>query len=159
MNEPFITEAELHAGEENLPPVRSPEYGLTPSPRTVIISILAYCVLHYLIRLMTSPVFALNEAEQLLMSQSLTLGYHPQHAPLVSWIYAISDMLFGSSRPVFFAVKYIIMAVGLVAFYYAARIVFQWYEPHSHLMYARNDLSAAATASWALVYFSGLGTS
>ena len=143
--------------EQNLPPVQSADYGRTPSPALVIGLIIAYCVAHYLIRLFTSPVFSLDEAEQLLMSQSLDLGYRFRHPPLITWIYALADMTVGLSRPVFFAIKYIIMAVGLIAFYQAARIVFRWFDPNSVYLRPRNDLSAAATAAWALVYYPAWG--
>ncbi len=144
-------------GNQNLPPVRSADYGAAPRPIIIFGLIIAYCLAHFLIRLFTSPVFSLDEAEQLLMSQSLDWGYRFRHPPLITWIYALADMSIGLSRPVFFAIKYIIMALGLVTFYMAARIIFRWYDPQTNRFCDRNDLSAAALGAWALVYYPAWG--
>src|SRR5262249_39051438 len=112
--------------------------------------VLAYCTLHWMIRLATSPVYTVDEAEQLLMSQTLDVGYRFRHPPLITWIYALTEQVFGLSRPVFFAVKYVIMAAGLIAFYFAARLAFR----HSS---KSDQFAAAATAAWALVYYPAWG--
>lgn len=137
--------------------MRSAAYGGLPRPALVIGLILLYCAAHYVIRLTTSPVFSLDEAEQMLMSQSLDLGYRFRHPPLITWIYALADITIGLSRPVFFALKYLIMAGGLIAFYLAARIVFRWYDPETDEIHPRNDLSAAAVGAWALVFYPAWG--
>ena len=142
---------------ESGPPVRSPDYGRSPRPSLIYGLIIGYCILHFLIRLFTSPVFSIDEAEQLLMSQSLDIGYRFRHPPLITWIYALADMTVGLSRPVFFLLKYAIMAAGLLAFYEAARNVFRWYDRSTASMNERLDLSAAAVAAWSLVYYPAWG--
>jgi len=122
--------------------IGSPADGI--SVRTAIGLIVLYCLLHYLIRLWESPVFSLDEAEQILMSQKLDWGYRFRHPPLISWIYAGAELSVSLSRPVFFGLKYAIMAGGFVAFFFAARIVLR-----------RVDWALAATASWAMTYVLG----
>lgn len=115
-------------------------------PRGVVALILAYCLIHFLIRLNVSPTFSLDESEQLLFVQKLDWGYRFRHPPLITWIYASAEALGILNRPVFFLLKYAIMAVGYVAFHFAA------------LRVLKDDaLAAAATASWALVFYTAWG--
>jgi 4-amino-4-deoxy-L-arabinose transferase-like glycosyltransferase len=116
------------------------------SPRSVVFFILAYCLIHLAIRLSISPTFSLDESEQLLFAQKLDWGYRFRHPPLITWIYASAEALGALNRPVFFLLKYTIMALGYIAFHFAALDVLK-----------DNRLAAAATASWALVFYTAWG--
>ena len=109
--------------------------------KRVFAAIILYCLAHYLIRLALSPVYSLDEAEQLLFAQSLDWGYRFRHPPLITWIYASAEAAGVLSREVFFAIKYSIMAAGFMAFHLAAR-----------RLLGDTSWAAAATASWATVY-------
>ena len=109
--------------------------------RRVFAAIVVYCLAHYLIRLNLSPVFSLDEAEQLLFAQHLDWGYRFRHPPLITWIYASVDAIGMLSRDAFFLIKYAIMAAGFMAFHLGARRIL-----------GDGAWAAAATASWASVY-------
>ena len=141
--------------DENLPPVQSVDYGRFPTPIVVALLIIAYCLLQYVIRLLVSPVFPADEADILLMSQSVDLGYRLDRPPAPIWLFSLVDMLIGLSRPVFFAVKYALMAIGLLVFYSATRIVFRWFNPETNFLHDRFDLSAACVAAFALFFQTG----
>ncbi|WP_022698653.1 ArnT family glycosyltransferase [Euryhalocaulis caribicus] len=91
------------------------------APKAILLMIAAYCLIHYLIRLGLSPVYTLDEAEQVLLSEVWRMGYRFRHPPLMTWIYAGVEDVFGLHRWSFHAVKYILLAGGLSAFYFAAR--------------------------------------
>ncbi|MCP5433097.1 MAG: glycosyltransferase family 39 protein [Alphaproteobacteria bacterium] len=90
-------------------------------PRTVVGLILAYCLAHFLVRLAVSPVFTLDEAEQMLFAQSLKLGYRFRHPPLITWLVSLTQGAFGLSLPVLSGLKYLIMASGFLAYFAGAR--------------------------------------
>lgn len=141
---------------EDVAPVRSPAYGRKPSSQFMLVVIVAYCVAHFIVRLFTSPVYTLDEADILLTGQSFQLGYDLGHAPLLSWIYAFFDLVGVVNRPVVFGVKYALMAIGLIAFYRSVQIVFEWMDD-SGIVYHRLDLAAGATIAWSFVFATGWG--
>jgi hypothetical protein len=110
----------------------------------VLFLILVFCLVHWAVRVFTSPVFAFEEAQQLLMSQSLHLGYDARHGPLLAWLHALAAMGLGVSTPVMFGIKYALMFVALAFYYLAARNVL-----------TRADVSAGALAAWALTFTVG----
>ena len=90
--------------------------------RSAIISIIVlYCVVHWAIRVLVAPVYTVEEAGQLLLSQSFQFGYEARQPPLLTWLYWAATRAGGLSPPVIFAVKYVLLLVGLVFYYLSAR--------------------------------------
>jgi hypothetical protein len=110
----------------------------------VLIGILFFCLIHWAIRVFIAPVYTVEEAEQVLMAQSIQLGYEARQPPMLAWMTALAGKAMGLSPPVVFGVKYFLMWVGLSFYYLAARNVLQ-----------RPGVSAAAVAAWALTYLAG----
>ncbi len=114
------------------------------SPKAVTGLIIGYCLVHMLVRLGLSPVYSLDEAEQMLFAQDLNLGYRFRHPPLITWLVWAVQQAFGLERIAFFTLKYAIMAGGFVAFFFGARRIL-------------NDtrLGALATFAFSLTYTVG----
>ncbi|MDP3736180.1 MAG: glycosyltransferase family 39 protein [Hyphomonadaceae bacterium] len=112
----------------------------------VIILILAFCVIHWAIRVFTGPVYTIEEADQLLFSQSLQVGYEARQPPLLAWLHALAIGAGGMFPPIVFAVKYLLLFVALTFYYLAARNVL-----------IKPGVSAAAVAAWALTFQVGWG--
>ena len=82
-----------------------------------------YCFAHLIIRMLLSPNFSLDEAEQVLFGQSLEWGYRFRHPPLMTWLsYAVFTATHTSAQA-YFALKYVLMALGLIAYFAFARAV------------------------------------
>jgi 4-amino-4-deoxy-L-arabinose transferase-like glycosyltransferase len=72
---------------------------------------------------MLQPNFSLDEAEQVLFGESLEWGYRFRHPPLMTWLsYGVFELT-NTSRQAYFALKYVLMALGFVAYFAAARVV------------------------------------
>lgn len=112
----------------------------------VLFLIVGFCVVHWAIRLLVAPVYTIEEADQLLMSQSLQSGYEARQPPMLAWLHALAAMAGGLSAPVVFAIKYLLLAIALSFYYLAARNVL-----------IRPGVSAAAVAAWALTFQVGWG--
>jgi hypothetical protein len=108
--------------------------------------IFAFCVVHWAIRVAIAPVYTIEEANQLLLSQSLQVGYEARQPPLLTWLYALAIRGAGLSAPIVFGVKYLLLFTGLAFYYLSARNVL-----------VRPGVSAAATAAWALTFVVGWG--
>ncbi len=111
-------------------------------PQSVISFLFLYCALNFLVRAVVTPNFTLDEAGQLLFGQSLQWSYRPGHAPLITWLSWASLAATGGSRTAFLLLKYVLMALGLLAYFGAARIVI------------RDTLSAALATLALLATFS-----
>jgi Dolichyl-phosphate-mannose-protein mannosyltransferase len=110
--------------------------------RSAIVSmILLYCVIHWAIRVLVAPVYTVEEAGQLLFSQSFQFGYEARQPPMLSWLYWVATRAGGISPPVIFAVKYALLFIGLAFYYLSARNIL-----------VRPGVSAAALAAWALTF-------
>lgn len=107
----------------------------------VLFSIFAFCLIHWAIRVLIAPVYTVEEAGQLLLSQSLQVGYEARQPPMLAWLHALAVMGGGLSPPIIFAVKYALLFIALAFYYLAARNVL-----------VRPGISAAATAAWALTF-------
>jgi hypothetical protein len=92
-------------------------------PSSVVAFLALYCAIHFLIRYVLSPNFTLDESEQMLFGQSLEWGYRFRHPPLITWLTWVTLTISGNSHAAFFLLKYAIMALGLTAYFGAARIV------------------------------------
>ncbi len=110
----------------------------------VLFLIFGYCLAHYLIRVFLGPVYTIEEADQLLMSQSLQAAYEARQPPKLAWLHALATMGLGLSQPVVFAIKYILLFVALSFYYLAARNVL-----------IKPAVSAASVAAWALTFQAG----
>ncbi len=113
-------------------------------PNVVVALILGYCLVHFLVRLSLSPVYSIDEAEQVLFAQELSWGYRFRHPPLITWMVWAVQEVFGVTRPALFALKYMIMAGGFVALFYAGKAILR-----------ETRLAALATAAFTLTYTVG----
>jgi hypothetical protein len=107
----------------------------------IITSIFLFCLIHWSIRTFIAPIYTIEEADQLLLSQSLQIGYEARQPPMLAWLHAFAVMGGTLSPPIVFAVKYILLFVALTFYYLAARNVL-----------IRPGVSAAAVAAWALTF-------
>ncbi len=128
-----------------LPPVREPPSSFESFVRldksAVLFLIFVFCVIHWAIRVFIAPVYTIEEADQLLLSQALKVGYEAREPPLLTWLHALAIRGGGLNQPVIFGVKYVLLFVGLTFYYLAARNVL-----------IRPGVSAAAVAAWALTF-------
>lgn len=132
------------------PPPRERKSSFEPFARldksAVVILILAFCVIHWAIRVFIAPVYTIEEADQLLLSQSLQVGYEARQPPMLAWLHALAIMAGGMFAAVVFAIKYLLLFIALTFYYLAARNVL-----------IRPGVSAAAVAAWALTFQVGWG--
>jgi len=112
----------------------------------VLFLIFAFCVIHWAIRVFIAPVYTIEEADQLLLSQSLQVGYEARQPPLLAWLYSLVISGAGLSAPIVFAVKYLLLFAALSLYYLSARNVL-----------IKPGVSAAAVAAWALTFQVGWG--
>jgi hypothetical protein len=111
----------------------------------VLFLIYLYCLIHWTVRVAVSPVFTMEEAGELLMSQSLQFGYDAREPPLLAWLHAIVMQAPAPvTAPLVLGVKYVLLAAGLSLYYLAARNIL-----------TRPGVSAAAVAAWGLTYTVG----
>jgi hypothetical protein len=92
-------------------------------PQIVFSILILYCMIHFLVRLLLSPNFTLDESEQILFGQSLEWGYRFRHPPLITWLTWGTLTATGQSHVAFFLLKYVLMFAGLAAYFQAARLV------------------------------------
>lgn len=110
----------------------------------IITAILIFCVVHWVIRVFIAPIYTVEEAEQLLLSQSLQVGYEARQPPMLAWLHALAVMSGGLHPAVIFTVKYLLLFIALTFYYLAARNVL-----------IRPTMSAAAVGAWALTFVVG----
>ncbi len=135
-------------------PVRSASYGRFPKQKLIYASILGYCVVHFIIRIFTSPILTIDEANFALLGQSFQLGYGSDHPPLLSWIFTTLSAPIGINLYIVAGLKYILMGIGLCAFYKSTLTIYEWMD-ETGILHKRLDLAAAATGSWALIFMVG----
>ncbi|HXM00184.1 MAG TPA: glycosyltransferase family 39 protein [Rhizomicrobium sp.] len=107
-------------------------------PQAVASILILYCAFHFLLRLALSANFTLDESEQILFAQSLQWGYRFRHPPLITWLSWATLAASGQSRVAFFLLKYVLMGLGLLAYFEAGRVVIR-------------DTRLAALATFALL--------
>lgn len=150
----YATDTGFNTQSSENDPVRSALYGTYPKERTIYCAILGYCILHFLIRLITSPVLTLDEANFALLGQSFQLGYSADHPPLLTWFFAILNATLGMSVASIAALKYTLFAVGLCAYYKASLTVFEWMD-NDGFLHRRLDLAAGSVGALALIFALG----
>jgi 4-amino-4-deoxy-L-arabinose transferase-like glycosyltransferase len=97
--------------------------GALSDPQIVASILILYCLIHFLLRLLLSHNFTLDESEQILFGQSLEWGYRFRHPPLITWLSWGTLTATANSRVAFFFLKYMLMFLGLIAYFQAARLV------------------------------------
>jgi len=107
----------------------------------IIFAIFVFCLIHWAIRTFIAPIYTIEEADQLLLSQSLQVGYEARQPPMLAWLHAFAVMGGTLSPPIIFAVKYTLLFLALMFYYLAARNVL-----------VRPAVSAASVAAWALTF-------
>jgi Dolichyl-phosphate-mannose-protein mannosyltransferase len=131
--------------KRSLPPVREPPSSFESFVRldksAVLFLIFCFCLIHWAIRVFIAPVYTIEEADQLLLSQALKVGYEAREPPLMTWLHALAIRGGGLNQFVVFGVKYVLLFIGLTFYYLAARNVL-----------IRPGVSAAAVAAWALTF-------
>jgi Dolichyl-phosphate-mannose-protein mannosyltransferase len=96
-----------------------------PSPRDRLpwrfVGVLGvYCLLHVLIRLAVRDAVEHDEAEQLLLTQTLALGYGP-HPPLYTWLQAALFAVLGVGVPALTLLKHAVIFAVYLGYYVVAR--------------------------------------
>lgn len=131
--------------------------------------IFLYCALHFVVRLALSPVFSLDESEQVLFGESLQWGYRFREPPLMTWLAYATFSVVGLSHAALYALKYVLMAAGLAAYFASARRILgearlatlatfgllttfvMGFLPHQDLMHTVLLASLLAAFLWALL--------
>jgi 4-amino-4-deoxy-L-arabinose transferase-like glycosyltransferase len=136
----------------------------------VFLGVLAlYIGVHLTLRLALSPVAAIDDAREALLSQTLELGYLPRQPPLYNWLVWGSVRLLGVSAAVLILCRYATLAVAYVFLYLSARRVlghpvlallaafslilmgpFNW-DAHEELTHSLAALAAASATFYALL--------
>jgi 4-amino-4-deoxy-L-arabinose transferase-like glycosyltransferase len=91
-------------------------------PHLFPVILAAYGLLHVLIRLVISDGAELDEAEQLLLSQSLAVGYTDQ-PPLYTWLVILVEAIFGVDILSLALLKNLLLFITHLCLFLAARIV------------------------------------
>lgn len=88
--------------------------------RAALLALLAYAALHVALRVAISPALKWDEAEQVLWSQQLALGYGAQ-PPLYTWLQWGVNAVLGTSVLALSFLKHALLALCFVLMYAAAR--------------------------------------
>lgn len=107
--------------------------------RAALLALLAYATLHVALRVAISPALRWDEAEQVLWSQHLLLGYGAQ-PPLYTWLQRAVNALLGTGVLALSLLKHTLLALCFVLMYLAARELSDARETRG----ARNAWLAAA---------------
>jgi lipopolysaccharide core galacturonosyltransferase RgtB len=91
-------------------------------PHLFPVMLAAYGLLHILVRLVISESAELDEAEQLLLSQSLAVGYTDQ-PPLYTWLLILFEAIFGVDILSLALLKNLLLFITHLCLFLAARIV------------------------------------
>ncbi len=98
---------------------------LVPQARlSHFIPLAAFLVVHFILRLITSPSLHYDDADLLLYNQSLELGYSEQ-PPLYSWTYRIFAVCFGSNLFSLTFLRTVLLGSIPIYLYLAFRNIFQ----------------------------------
>ncbi len=147
----------------------------TPMQRTgaslrVFLGLLGlYAGVHITLRLMLSPVLAIDDARELLLSQTLEVGYLPRQPPLYNWLAWGSVRLLGVNTAALVVCRYATLSVAYLFLYPSAVHVLgrsalailaafslilmgplNW-DAHAELTHSLAALAAAAATFFALL--------
>jgi 4-amino-4-deoxy-L-arabinose transferase-like glycosyltransferase len=140
-----------------------------PGLAVFLVLLAVYVGVHLTLRLALSPVVAIDEAREALLSQTFELGYLPRQPPLYNWLVWASVRLLGISTAVLIFCRYATLAVAYLFLYLAARhglghpvlallaafsLVlmgpFNW-DAHEELTHSLAALAAASATFYALL--------
>ncbi|MDR1968893.1 MAG: glycosyltransferase family 39 protein [Burkholderiaceae bacterium] len=102
------------------PPLQPPRRGLEALLAHPLFWLLALAVAHVVVRVAISPALKWDEAQQMLWSQQLALGYGAQ-PPLYTWLQWGVNQLFGPGVLALALLKYALIALACVLLWLAAR--------------------------------------
>jgi len=85
----------------------------------------AYLLLHLAIRLIFSGTLQLDDAEQVVLGQELSLGYDLPQPPLYTWVYWGLSRVFGPGLVTLTGMKYALIAGMFLVLWRVARRLFQ----------------------------------
>lgn len=105
-----------------------------------------FCLAHWALRVLIAPVATVEEAEQILLSQSLQGGYAGDKPPLTAWLISVTSSWWGRTAEAAVALKYVFLFIALSFYYLAARIII-----------VRPGAAAAAAGALTLTYGLGWG--
>lgn len=126
------------AGLSRTPPPEARSPGVVPVPLIFLLSVCGYFALQVVFRVLSADNLGLDEAEQLVMGQSLQAGYGPQ-PPLYTWLFLALQPITGESVLTLALLKFGLLAVTLCATFQLCRQLF-------------GDPLAAAVAALSLLY-------
>lgn len=107
----------------------------------VLLAILFWALGSDLLRLWLSGSVGVDDAEIILMGDSLRLGYHPERPPLFNWMAVLAGEAFGLTLATELAVKYLLLTLAGWHYYAAGR----------HLL--RSPATAGAATLGLLLFF------
>ncbi len=113
-------------------------------PQVIVSLLVLYCAVHFLVRVLLSPNLALGESAQMLFGQSFQWDYAAHHPPLIDWLSWAALSVTNNSRLVLFLLRYVLLALALMAYFGAARAII-------------GDIRRAAFATFALLGAYGVG--
>jgi hypothetical protein len=87
----------------------------------VVSLLVLYCAVMFLLRFALSPNLNGAEAREMLFGQSLQWDYRANQPPLSAWLSWAALSLSGGSRLALFLLREVVLAIGLIAFFAAAR--------------------------------------
>ncbi len=103
----------------------------------------------FVLRLVMMPGGSQDDAEQLILAQSLAAGYAPEQPPLYTWLVVAAQALFGPSLFAVLLVKYLCQLATFGFFYVAARRAF---AEHRLAALATLGLFAVYQVAWEALY-------
>lgn len=92
--------------------------------RIFVLLIGVYCLLHFPLRIVFSPVLAADDVTQAIYAQTLDLGYETRQPPLFTWLQWGLNQLFGIGVHTHALLKYGLLFLTYLFLYLSGRIVF-----------------------------------
>jgi 4-amino-4-deoxy-L-arabinose transferase-like glycosyltransferase len=110
-------------------------------PRFVLFSIVAYCLVHFIVRLAMWHTLGIDDAEQALFAQDFSWSYRVQAPPLFTWILIVLGKVLGINIVAISIIRYVLLGIIFVFAYSTARRLIR-----------DSRLSALAVYSFAAIY-------
>jgi len=88
-------------------------------------TIIAYLLMHFLVRIYLSDTIQVDDREQILYGQTLNLGYPMPQPPLYSWIVWLFFKILGTSLFTVSIVKYLLLAFTYIVIWSICKKIFQ----------------------------------
>ncbi|MGI9487189.1 MAG: ArnT family glycosyltransferase [Geminicoccaceae bacterium] len=110
------------AADEPSNAIAAPGFKWLTSPSVVLGLIGLYLFGHFTLRLLLSPTFGIDDAEQILFAQHWAFGYRFRQPPLFTWMLVPVIDLLGPSLLAISLVRYTLLAITYVFIYLTARL-------------------------------------